>query len=106
MKPSCFHAERNISDQIVISGLHVIPGVFSSKQFSFLAHRNVREIAYLTACSQPVAKCKQNPNQQGRSRTHQVPSVHSSDCGSLPFHWEQLGTAPKKQIWRQVLFGE
>lgn len=70
----------------------------NAKQNKFLAHTNTGEI--LTACSQPVAKCKQPPNQQGKSKTLQsllctLPTVISrlscgSSCGQLSFSGCQL----------------
>lgn len=68
-------------------------GVFNSKQISFLAHTNAREIAYLTACSQPVAKCKQNPTSREEakpSRSHLCILLTVISCLSSGSSWGQL----------------
>lgn len=70
-----------------------MPGVFNSKQISFLAHTNAGEFAYLTACWQPVAKCKQNPNSREEanpSRSLLCTLLIVLSCLSSGSSWGQL----------------
>lgn len=100
--------EKYVSDQIVISGPHVIPGVFNSKQTSFLAQTDTTEIAcLLLAASQWQNVNKIHPS-RGKSKTLQShPCTLPTVISHLPSGsgWGQLlwWSGPKKQTWRQVL---
>lgn len=87
--------EKHGSDQIVISGLHVIPGVFNSKQTSFLAQTNTTEIA----CLLLVANQWQNVNKihpsRGKSKT-----LQSHPC-TLPTLTSHLSSGSS---WGQLLW--